>query len=443
MKKISTKVALAVVCWAVVAAQAVAQMVGGVNYKIVSKTDKTAEVTWLVGDDDDPFADDPVYTGEVVIPEKVKIASVDYTVVGVGKMAFADANLKKLTLPSTIKYAAWGSFWGAILPDKFVIPESIDSIGENAFWGTNITTLDLSNVKSLQADAFNECKSLEKVVIGSKLDSIPYDCFASCVALKDITFPPTLKRIGRFAFMECNSLDSIMIPEGVEALEGYCFGKCEGAVKAVIPESVVEFGDGVLGACTKLTDVKLPSHLTVLPEFTFGYCASLQEYEVGDKVEKLGNEAFKYCLGLKSITLPACLKEIGTDAFLKTPVLRTVVVKAQVPPTGAVFADTTYLEGTLFVPAGTLDAYKAADGWSKFKNIQEMEPTGITNAYAAEVKVVAVGGGVNVEAATDAPVAVYAVNGTQEYAGKAGFIALDRGMHIVVIGKKAFKVVVK
>ena len=31
MKKISTKVALAVVCWAVVAAQAVAQMVGGVN----------------------------------------------------------------------------------------------------------------------------------------------------------------------------------------------------------------------------------------------------------------------------------------------------------------------------------------------------------------------------------------------------------------------------
>ena len=79
MKKISTKVALAVVCWAVVAAQAVAQMVGGVNYKIVSKTDKTAEVTWLVGDDDDPFADDPVYTGEVVIPEKVKIAGVDYT----------------------------------------------------------------------------------------------------------------------------------------------------------------------------------------------------------------------------------------------------------------------------------------------------------------------------------------------------------------------------
>ena len=243
--------------------------------------------------------------------------------------------------------------------------------------------------------------------------------------------------------MECNGLDSIMIPEGVVALEGYCFGKCEGAVKAVIPESVVEFGDGVLGACTKLTDVKLPSHLTVLPEFTFGYCASLQEYEVGDKVEKLGNEAFKYCLGLKSITLPACLKEIGTDAFLKTPVLRTVVVKAQVPPTGAVFADTTYLEGTLFVPAGTLNAYKAADGWSKFKNIQEMEPTGITNAYAAEVKVVAVSGGVNVEAATDAPVAVYAVNGTQEYAGKAGFIALDRGMHIVVIGKKAFKVVVK
>ena len=53
MKKFSTKVALAVVCWAVVAAQAVAQMVGGVNYKIVSKTDKTAidEISVPVGRD--------------------------------------------------------------------------------------------------------------------------------------------------------------------------------------------------------------------------------------------------------------------------------------------------------------------------------------------------------------------------------------------------------
>ncbi|UKI43021.1 MAG: hypothetical protein L6U16_07700 [Porphyromonadaceae bacterium] len=104
--------ALAVVCWAVVAAQAVAQMVGGVNYKIVSKTDKTAEVTWLEGDDDDPFADDPVYTGEVVIPEKVKIAGVDYTVVGVGKMAFADANLKKTHLAINRQVCGLGQFLG-------------------------------------------------------------------------------------------------------------------------------------------------------------------------------------------------------------------------------------------------------------------------------------------------------------------------------------------
>lgn len=442
MNKIFTKAALAVACLAVVAGQASAQMVGGVNYKIVSKTDKTAEVTFLEGDDSG-FEDDPVYTGKVEIPASVKIGGTTYTVVGVGKMAFSDASLTSLTLPSTIKYLGYGSFWSATLPEKFTMPASVDSIGENAFWGTNVTSLDLSNVRKIGTYAFIECKSLEKVVLGSKLDTIPANCFESCIKLKDINLPSTLKGIGKFAFNECYALDSIIVPEGVTTLAGYCFGKCEGIKKAVIPESVTSLGDGVLGACTSLTSVKLPSHLTTLPEFTFGYCAALKDYEVGDKVTKLGKQAFTYCLGLESVTLPASLTEIGTDAFVKTPALRTVTVKAQVPPTGAVFGDSTYTLGTLYVPAGCVKAYKEAEGWSKFANIKEITSTGVNTALAAAVKVVAVAGGVSVEAAADAKVAVYAVSGRQEYAGKPGFIALGSGVHVVVVGAKAFKVAVE
>lgn len=443
MKKIFTKVALAIACLSVFAGQASAQMVGGVNYKILSKTDKTAEVTWLEGDDDDPFADDPVYAGEITIPASVKIAGTAYTVVGVGKLAFSDASLTKITLPSTIKYVGWGGFWGATLPEEFVIPATIDSIGENAFWGTNIKSADLTNVKSLGTYAFIECKSLEKVVLGSLLDTIPADCFESCVKLKDINFPSTLKGIGKFAFNECQALDSIVVPEGVTTLAGYCFGKCEGAKKAVIPESVTSLGDGVLGACTGLKSVQLPSHLTELPEFILGYCAGLKEYEVGDNVEKIGNEAFTYCLGLEKITLPASLREIGTDAFKKTPVLQTVVTKALVPPTGAVFTDSTYAQGILYVPAGTLQAYSTASGWSKFAHIQEMEPSGVNAVLTTDVKVTVTDGGVNVAAAAGATVAVYAADGRQEYAGKAGDIALGEGVHIVVVGAKAVKVMVK
>ena len=98
----------------------------------------------------------------------------------------------------------------------------------------------------------------------------------------------------------------------------------------------------------------------------------------------------------------------------------------------------------LYVPQGSLDAYKAASGWKEFKNIVEFDPTGIedvTEEVAPAFEITA--GGIKFIDAEGKAVAVYSTAGAlvekiDSYAGEE--IALDKGVYIVRVGDKAVKV---
>lgn len=78
------------------------------------------------------------------------------------------------------------------------------------------------------------------------------------------------------------------------------------------------------------------------------------------------------CSGLTSVTLPASIKWIGLGAFGlydgKTSSLTTITCNATTPPTLAdeAFYGRDMTKLTLNIPTGTIDAYKAADGWKYF-----------------------------------------------------------------------------
>ena len=94
---------------------------------------------------------------------------------------------------------------------SFVIPDSVTSIGENAFSGcyslTSITIPD--SVTSIGDSAFSWCDSLTSVTIGSGVTSIGDSAFFYCNSLTSITIPDSVTIIGARAFSCCLSLTSI------------------------------------------------------------------------------------------------------------------------------------------------------------------------------------------------------------------------------------------
>ena len=67
-------------------------------------------------------------------------------------------------------------------------------------------------------------------------------------------------------------------------------------------------------------------------------------------------------------------KRIGDYCFLHCDSLRQVTILAPTPPAITnVFADTTGLHRTLFVPQGSVEAYQQAPYWQDFAEIKAIE----------------------------------------------------------------------
>jgi hypothetical protein len=79
-----------------------------------------------------------------------------------------------------------------------------------------------------------------------------------------------------------------------------------------------------------------------------------------------GYRAFSGCTGLTSVTIGNSVTTIGSEVFRNCTGLVSVTVLAEVPPT-LFLSDAfnnTHASLQIFVPAGSVDAYKAAESWS-------------------------------------------------------------------------------
>lgn len=79
------------------------------------------------------------------------------------------------------------------------------------------------------------------------------------------------------------------------------------------------------------------------------------------------------CSALEEVVIPEWTTKIGGQAFYECRALTDVYCRAGVPPLLGI----QVFEGTsiknLYVPEGSADAYREAEGWSLFEHIEERE----------------------------------------------------------------------
>lgn len=223
--------------------------------------------------------------------------------------------LTDILLPDSLEKINNNAFYGCTrLTGTLQLPETIINFGEYSMYGTNFDTVLFANDVSVGAHAFENCSSLE-FISSEFITSIGLQAFNGCKSLKRFLTSEKLKSLATSAFSKCSSLSEVVLTEGLEMIKEYAF-------------------DG----CSMLTDISFPLSLKNISYSVFRGCNSLTDF---------------YAPWTTPIPFSFCL-----------------------------YGDEINLEGViLHVPSGTEGTYVLAKGWSHFQNIKSYDPTNVHTTH--------------------------------------------------------------
>ncbi len=259
-----------------------------------------------------------------------------------GAFRWCDA-LKPFTLPNRVKALPAYFVCENDSLTNFVIPDSVESIGESAFLGVplenviipaSVTFIDKgafasspSNVTTPMTVVFEEGdKPLE---VAGPVKSLDFGVFFFNERLTSVKLPKRLINIADEMFSSCKNLKEITIPSGVTSvgLDPFRNSGIESVVfeSSTDPERTVTFADGyyeesgsdwnptvinhgTFGDLVSLKNVTLPKGTTRIADYMFCGCTSLEQITIPNTITNgtdgyyaVGRAAFKNCTALKTV----------------------------------------------------------------------------------------------------------------------------------------------
>ena len=311
------------------------------------------------------------YSGDIVIPEK---APNGYTVTSIGKQAFESCHITSVRLPKTIRVINKLAFELCTNLKEISIPASVEYLGESCFGGSGLERVfieDSDTPIKISSNGFN-CGSvfmqinevLEYVYVGRDFevetwegDDFRRTLFYGCSTLKKIEFGSKVSRLHEYECSDCFALQKVILNPQMTVIPAHCFDSCSSLVVVSHSPNLTDIGDGAFVNCTSLN--------LDLSAFT--------------KLKRIGQGAFMQdpfseALQATRVTLPASVETVGNNAFGWWPNLTEFYSLATVPPTcesnWGPLDDDSYKTCKLYVPEGSIEAYKAAEGWKNFYSVE-------------------------------------------------------------------------
>ena len=189
-------------------------------------------------------------------------------------------------------------------------------------------------------------------------------------------------------------------PESAPTKEGYTFSGWSDIPKTMpakdvtvtgtFSANVIEEEDGEFEVTSENT-VEIISDDNVSGAYSIS--ESISHNGVSYSVTSIGDGAFMGNTNLTDITIPSSVMSIGSGAFSGCSNLKSITVKNETPislttvagvrggtrSTSSVFEGVDLTTCILYVPGGSVDAYKTAPVWNEFVNILAIGTTGINS----------------------------------------------------------------
>jgi len=228
------------------------------------------------------------------------------------------------------------------------------SVTNNVFYNSYFNNVIFPKNCSLGSNSFEFCSASTLsfgsgtiISDGDSYNSAFRNCNISNIDLNGVT------QIGKYAFYGARGFTSITIPSTVTAFNGSAFysGSSLESVTIDYASDATFNGNGQFSR-TSISSLTIGSHPTEIGGLMFGYCNKLTKLYIPSNISSIGGSAFMNCSGLTSIT-----------------------VDRATPPTieSIVFNNTNNCP--IYVPAESVDAYKAATNWSEYASRIQAIPT--------------------------------------------------------------------